>query len=237
MSFFDMALRAGLAGPASTFNDFINKAASKVTEPVTAVNDRLRSLANPYAKQSTLERMQALPDAVLSCDWIAVVNGPTQEIPWEYIHTIQAPSLDIQVAEHRVNANMRRTASVVDFGDITIGLYTDRNATSINWAHSWMRRVARRDGYYSLPKDYYRDVTLFLLDSKRNTVVDMTFIDCFPKQIQAYDLGPDSSILYTQMTLAVNDLSYSMENDLTAAAQGIGSLFPRFPRIGGISGY
>lgn len=230
------ALRVGLARPINSFNRFTDKLASAAASPLASLNKALLSEANPYGKQNVFSVMNARPDPVLACDWIAVVVGSGREIGWEYIDTISTPSLDIQTHTHMVNNLQVKTGSVMDIGTVTIGLYTDIAATSMNWAATWYRQVHRIDGFYNLPAQYKKDIVLFLLDAKRRTVIDMRLIGCMPTTLSSYDLGADSALLVTSLTLSVDDVAFSSDTDLTAASQRIGSLFPSIPAVTGFGG-
>lgn len=235
----DSLIAAGLSRPAQNVNDFLNRAASRITRPIEAASRAIRTAANPYVKKTSLAAMNEVGDPVLSCDWIAAILGNTSsgQIDPVYIDTFTSPNMSIASAETYVNGKMRKTAGAVSVDSITISLFTDVNGVAINWAWDWWQSVARLDGYFNLPSRYRRDVVLYMMDPKQQTVVDFRFLRCWPIAYNSYDLTGDSaSIVKTQLTLSVDDVRTSSSNDLTAVSAKIRSLVPQLPTLSGLAG-
>ena len=221
-------LRAGLSSPLADLQRFTDRVRS-FTSPLSALTQGLnpmqRVAPNPYTVNA-FQTLTARADSVLACDWVAVVQSTNKEIGWEYIDKISTPALNIGTQEHMNNAVPIKTAGPRTVGEVTLTLYTDINATSINWAQAWMRSTHRTDGYFNLPAQYKRTIILYLLDARNRTVIDFRFVGCFPTALNSYDLGSDSSLLETTLTVSVDDVLISAENDLSAASMKIGQLFP-----------
>lgn len=220
-------LNAGLSGGSRSINSFVNQLTGQGDTVAGGLVTAAFNEVNPYGKQNVLSRMLARPDPILSCDWIAVVQNATSPIGWEYIDTFNAPEMSIETHQHMVNAVSVHTASNRSIGQISMGLYTDRRAMSINWALSWFRSTHRPDGFFGLPSTYKRDIVLYMLDQHRKTVVDFVFHGCVPISYGSYDLNGDGNILNTSLTLSVDDVSITSSADLSTAIQQLttGALF------------
>ena len=220
-------LNAGLSGGAKSVGSFVSQLTGQGDSIAGGLVTQAFNEVNPYGKQNVLSRMLGRPDPLLACDWIAVVQSSTSPLGWEYIDTFSAPEMSIETHQHLVNAVSVHTASNRNIGNINLGLYTDRAALSINWALSWFRSTHRPDGFFGLPSTYKRDIVLYMLDQQRKTVVDFMFHGCVPTNYGAYDLGADSNLLTTTLTLSVDDVSITSSGDLSTAIQQLttGALF------------
>jgi hypothetical protein len=234
----------GIAGlvlnkQASSLNSFVGSVAKTFTGPIDALSKKLRTAANPYKSRLTLSAMQAVSDPVLACDWIAAVIGhsPLTEIDPLLIDSFQSPQLGYDVQSTFRNGKFSKTAGASSVGDINIGLYTDIDGQSINWGLDWYYAVQRSDGYYNLPSVYWKDIVLFVLDAKNQTVVDFRYVNCVPTSFASYQFGSESTLLKTDLTIATEDVLRSSSNDLSAVSARINSIFPTVPGISGLAGF
>ena len=173
----ESAIAGGISSPSQDFSSFMGAITNASSNPLYNLPTIAAQMAinNAYAKQNVLQAMQARPDPVLSFDWIGVIldsGFKSTGLPWQYIDAITAPSREVASHELHFNGLDKKFAAKPSVGNIQIKLYTDRAATTFNYAELWFNATYRRDGYYNLPSKYKKDIAVFVLDSRRQVVVD-----------------------------------------------------------------
>lgn len=187
-----------------------------------------------------LEAMQAREDPVLSVDWMGIVldNG-WEAINWAYIDAIQTPSFTIEAKPMFRGGTMYNYAGPVSIDSLSLTLYTDSDGKSLKFASSWMASVFNsRNGNYSKPTDYKKQIHVYLFDAARNTVCLMKFFGCFPTSWGSYSLDGSSGTtpLSTTMTLSVDSVSITQDPNqvssfLSRSSETLGGKFPTVPKF------
>lgn len=225
------ASRGALAGPVQDFNAFMGRINDAVQNPLDNIGGvmDLLGVKNPYARQNVLQNMMARGDPVLAFDWIGVIidsGMSSASLPWYYIDSLSTPSRQVDTHKYHFNGLDKKFAATASIGEIEIKLFTDANATTFNYAENWFTSTYRRDGFYSLPNQYKKDIAVFVLDAKRKTIVDFRFVGCFPTAYQSYPFGTEGSILETSMTVSVDRVLINTETSLTKAVDRFRAAIP-----------
>lgn len=224
------AVNNALTGPVKSFNDFMGRINSAITDPLGSVGDlaTMAGLANPYAKQNTLQVMQGRGEPVLSFDWLAVVvdPNPSTSIPWYFIDTLTTPGMQVGQQELHFNGINKKYAGQLSVDSVALGLFTDSNAATFNYAYDWFTSTVRTDGFYNLPSKYKRDVILYVLDAKRKTIIDIRFVGCWPTSYDSYSFDAQNNIVETRLTLSVDQVIFNTETSLTKAVDRYKGMWP-----------
>lgn len=200
-------------GPVNNINSFINK--------VTAKLSPTRLIGNTYANQNVLEVMSTRTDPVTNFDWIAVVVNKglslNTTIPWYYINDIQTPSLSLSAADKYRAGRLVKFAELFTVDSCNIKIYSDTTGQAFNFCNDWVRSAYRDDDLYQLPSAYKKDIIVYILDVKRQIVVDVKLVGCFPTSWAGYNLSSGAaSALETSLTLSVDDVRVNYDSQPTS---------------------
>lgn len=184
---------------------------AKKAEPPT-FDDSLTGNPNGFTAQHFLQEMLSRPDPLLSFEWIGVIydsSNPTGVIPSIYIDAIDTPSLSIdKTAVFRQGSNTF-FAGTQSVSDVSITLYSDRTGKAMRFASSWFdHTVANRNGNYSLPRDYKKEIVIYIYDARRRVVVPLLLHGVFPINWEGYALNDSSEPLKTRLTLSVDSMEF-----------------------------
>lgn len=219
-----------LSGPVKDYNNFMGMITGAIQDPLGSVGDVATALGmkNPYAMQNTLSMMQRRGDPVLSFEWLAVIvdPNPVSALPWYYIDTLTTPGLTVAQQDQHFNGLSKKYAGTMTVDSLQLGLFTDSAAATFSYANDWFSSTYRKDGFYSLPSQYKRDVILFVLDSKKNTVIDIRFVGCWPTNYNAYTWDAQNNVVDTQLTLSVDQVIFNTETSLTRAVDRFKNQMP-----------
>lgn len=194
----------------------------------------------PPQAPSSLQGALSRRDPILSVDWIAIVvdRANPKAIDWYYIDALQTPSLNFEPQTVFRNGKMQHYAGPVSVNNLDITLYTDASGASMKFASSWFNSVFdNNSGNYRLPKDYKKDVYVYLYDAARQTLCEFKFFGCFPTSWGSYSLeSASASPIPTTLELTVDFFSIGSDSALVqsevqkfAAAESTNFGFPTKP--------
>lgn len=219
-----------LSGPVKDYNTFMGTITNAIQDPFNSIGDvaSMFGVRNPYAQQNTLQVLQNRGEPVLSFEWLAAIidPNPTSTLPWYYIDTIQTPGLQLAQHDQYFNGLTKKFASSLTVDSLELGLFTDQNAATFNFADAWFNSTYRTDGYFSLASKYKKDVILFILDQYRKTVIDIRFIGCWPASYPGYQLDSQNNVVETRLSLSVDRVKFNTESSLTRAVDRFRSQWP-----------
>ena len=176
-----------------------------------------------------LETFQRAQDPLFDVDWLAIVmdrSNPAGVLDWYYINAIQTPSLQIGTNPVFRAGKMSNYADVLSVADINVSFFTDAQSKTLKFASSWFSSVYDNEsGNYRLPREYKKDVYLYMLDPAMKEIALFKFLGCFPTSWNSYTLkGGQASLLTTTMDLAVDSFSIGEPDvalaQVTALASG-----------------
>ncbi len=162
----------------------------------------------PEDLSGILDSVQTFTDPILNFSWLAWIKGENV-VPFSHITAIQTPSLTFETKPIYREGKMRHYASSFSADDMSMTMYTDAKAVTLDSASMWFRNVMDRDGYYHLPYEYKKDIVLYLLDQRGQSVFAWTYVGCWPKSMNSYSLGQDSSVIMTELSLSVDDILFN----------------------------
>ncbi len=71
---------------------------------------------------------------------------------------------------------------------ITITFIEQRQFPVMKYIRKWQEKIVDQKGYYGLPKDYKRTITIYPLDTKGADAVKIPYANCWPAQVASFDL-------------------------------------------------
>lgn len=195
-----------LRNPTKTINEFSDKLARVTGKSVN------NPLSNPeFSNRAFIEAAEARGDPLLSMDWLAVIidRSNPKAIEWSYIQAVQTPSIQIEPRSVFRAGKMAHYAGILSVENLSISMYTDTQARALKLVSSWVGSIYdNNSGNYKLPKDYMKDVYVYLLDSTYSTVCVMKFFKCFPTSWTSYSLDTSqTSPIVTTFDLSVETFS------------------------------
>ena len=206
------ALNQGLSNPSPSVSAFqANLAAATSFSPTKAPTDS----AGKMGGQPPLEAMLGRSDPVTSMDWVGFVvdRGNPMVLDWYYINSIQTPSIQIETKSVFRAGKLQHYAGTLSVGNINVILYTDSGGKTLKFVSSWINSVYdNQTGNYRLPKDYKKDIYVYLLDTTRAIVCQFKFFGCTPTDWASYGLQSGAAEpLHTTLDLTVD--SFSLGSD------------------------
>ena len=96
------------------------------------------------------------------------------------------------------------TAYMIDA--YTIRFVETKDFLVLKYFRSWMLRVVSREGYFGLPKDYKRPVSVTPLDATGVDAVTQTYADSWPGSISSFDLDG------TQQGFVMHTVTFNVDN-------------------------
>lgn len=191
----------------------------------------------PPQGPSVLEGALSRRDPILSVDWIGIVvdRANPGALDWYYIDAIQTPSLNFEPQTVFRNGKMQHYAGPVSVNNLDITLYTDASGAAMKFASSWFGAVYdNNNGNYRLPKDYKKDILVYMYDAARQTLCEFKFFGCFPTSWGSYNLeSAQANTIPTTMELTVDFFSIGSDSSLVqsevqkfAAAESTNFGFP-----------
>jgi hypothetical protein len=172
----------------------------------------LTSEPNGFTKQDFLREMLARPDPLLSFEWIGVLQdaaNPTGVIPSIYIDAIDTPSLSIDKTGVFRQGSNTFFAGVQSVSEVSVTLYSDRTGKAMRFASSWFdHTIANANGNYNLPRDYKKELIIYMFDVERRVVVSLHLHGVFPINWDPYALNDSAEPLKTRLTLSVDSIEF-----------------------------
>lgn len=209
-------LSNGLRDPVKSFQQF-----SKTIGRTFGLN----SGGSTYGKQ--MDAAMSRSDPVLNIDWIGMVidKSNPNALDWHYIQSIQTPGIQIEARKVFRSGKEQHYAGTLSVDNLQLTLYTDSTGKALKFASSWFNCVFdSQTGNYRLPKDYKKDVYVYMYDPKHQTVALLKFFGCFPTSWASYSLDNNSQASPLVTTLDLVCDSFSIGSDTAAAGSQVNLL-------------
>lgn len=177
-----------------------------------SAHSELTGPPNPFTAKHFLEEMLQRPDPLLSFEWVAVFNDPgnfRELIPSVYIEEVDTPTISLDKTQiHRAGTNIS-FAGVQSVSEVSVTLYSDRTGAAFHFASSWFNRtLTNSSGNFSLPKDYKKELVIYMFDVRRRVVVALHMHGVYPSNWDSYSLNASSDPLRTRLTLSVDSIEF-----------------------------
>lgn len=166
-------------------------------------------------------------DPILSVDWIGMVVDPSnpKALDLHYIQSIQTPGITIEPRKVFRSGKEQHYAGTVAVDNLQLTLYTDATGKALKFASSWLSCVYDPvSGNYRLPKDYKKNVFVYLYDPQRKTIALLKFFGCFPTNWASYSLDSNSQATPLVTTLDLTCDGFSIGSDTDANARSVNLL-------------
>lgn len=213
--------------------------------------------SQPYKSMDPLQGALARSDPLLSYNWfcqLPILNhagGATLE--WNYVEAASLPLRTIQTNSVYKDGKQHNYASMFSTDNLSLTFYLDESAKAFSYLASWDSLISPYTGRqnlvstgaeYNLPAVYMKDITLYILNNKREEVIAITYVGCFPINFGSLGLTSNSSDRLTQDVQfnvnnividvvgvegnSFNQLSHNVNNNVL---QGMNIVSPRLPRF------
>ena len=124
---------------------------------------------------------------------------------------VTLPFENITTTNSRTQARQRSFADSISVDDVTIVFYEDINFSALTYFDKWKRSIVNEYGVFRCPEGedgYARDIPVHLFDTVGLKKGVINLRGCFPQQIQAYELGSESGVIKTSVTLSVQRVEW-----------------------------
>jgi hypothetical protein len=162
--------------------------------------------------QGTLSRMQARGDPLLSIDWTATIvdtaGSPIEDI---YIDALQTPSLRFDNKPVYRQGTTVNYAAGLSIDNANLVLYNDTTGKAPKFASSWFNAIFNfKTRNFRVPKEYKKDIIVWLLDVKGNVICQIDLVGCFPVSLNSLNLeSTGSNLLPITLDLSVDHCYFS----------------------------
>jgi len=171
-----------------------------------------RFKTNSFTAQHFLRIMLSRGDPLLAFEWVGFINDPANPagiLPSIYVDAIDTPSLQYEknsLYKAGINTSYAGALSVSELG---LTLYSDTTGKAFRVASSWFGAVrANESGNYRLPRDYKKEIVVYIFDAKRKAVVSMHIHGTFPVAWEQYSLNESADPLRTRLQLSVDTVEF-----------------------------
>lgn len=206
-------LKNALSGEGGGLLGFLSGGLSGGAKAITGLlNSDPSFAANGFTSQHFLKAMLARKDPLLAFEWVGVINDPSSPsgvIPSIYIDSIDTPSLQMdKTAIYKQGSNVY-FAGAQSVNDATMTLYSDASGMAFRVASSWFGLTMQNEtGNFRLPKDYKKEVVIYIFDAQRKAVVTLHLHGVFPINWDSYNLNETADPLQTRLTLSVDSIEF-----------------------------
>lgn len=125
--------------------------------------------------------------------------------------SVTAPFENLNTTNSRTQARQRSFADSISVDDVTIVFYEDINFSALTYFDKWKRAVVNEYGVFRCPEGddgYARDIPVHLFDTVGLKKGVINLRGCFPQQISPYELGSESGVIKTSVTLSVQRVEW-----------------------------
>lgn len=157
-----------------------------------------------FSKLTHKTRAIARPDPLLNFRW--VING---DLPFgvmfgvdhSYVQSIDLPFGNITSGNQFMGGGYNYFPQFHDTSAFNMSMYPDSQGKTLKWILHWKSMVKNlKSNLYGLPKDFKKDISVALLDSKANPIIIGTLRGCWPTDTGNISLNYDgaSTLEFTQ---------------------------------------
>jgi len=123
----------------------------------------------------------------------------------------------------RTQARLRNFPNEVNVESVDMTFYEDYNYTTLTYLEKWKRSIVNERGVFRLPEGedgYCRDIYAYLFDTVGLLKGAVKFVNCYPEQIQALNLGSSSEAVKISCSFSVQAISWTPQKFLNLGALG-----------------
>lgn len=174
------------------------------------------------------------------CDLPQVnANGYAASLPWYYVEEATIPFRQFETRQVYREGRYKHYPGKYNVDSLRLAIYLDSDNTSLNYWQTWQNAILQPfnkatatslGGGYRPPSQFKKDISFFLLDVRRQQIVNILYTECWPQQIDAFNLqSATSERLIGQVTLSVGDVFVNLLNMGNTNMTGIFSKLTRVP--------
>jgi hypothetical protein len=214
------------------------------------------SVTAPVATPSaSIDTTLARPERIRVTPALQIYGQPVPEPQRDWLFDVRLPSIGrdtpfvevvdsapffqtIEKASEPIGGRHRFSAIMCDAGNLTLTLYHDQGLVNsvghvaMEYIKYWMQQVQNEDGSFRYPYEYLHDISIDLLNVKRDTKYSILYYNCFPVAVAPVSLksgGNDRTRI--QVVFSVERikpfLGDSSNTPLRAKIPDRGSEYPR----------
>jgi len=166
------------------------------------------------------------------------IGQPSVSLPWYYVQTANLPLRQFSLDTILRNGHNVHYANKYEVGSLSLGLFMDSSSRAHQYIKAWQGRVlanvnpkvVQNQGVWGYPADYKKDIVLAVLSVRRNILLNVRLINCWPTEPSSVELtSGDAQALVQNVTFAVEEVDITVNNDkglldtLTQTAAGYGT--------------
>lgn len=175
-----------------------------------------------------------------------IVGGqPLISCPWYYVQTANLPLRTITTESVKRNGHDAHRPSGYNVGQLSVGLFLDSESKAHQYLKAWQglvlanstAKVVQNQGNWGYPSSYMKDITLVVLSVRRNLLLNVRFINCWPTELTPVDFtSGEATALVQAVNFMVEDVDITVNNDKglidtlisTASGYGLSALSSQF---------
>lgn len=145
-----------------------------------------------------------------------VSSSLSAQLPWYYIEEVQCPFRHFEEMTIFREGRNRRYPSKYSVDSLGMHFYADTDNKSLQYLQAWQNAVIApfnagtqivNGGHWGRPSDYKKPIYIYLLDSTRNVLCVIEYIECWPMNVSTFNMTSNSSDrLVHQVTMNVGDV-------------------------------
>lgn len=168
----------------------------------------------------------ARPDPLLNFTWytelpVIIASGRAVGLPWYYVEESNVPFRNYDVRQVYREGRYKKYPGKYSVNSLRLGVYLDSSGVALdywlNWDSAILQKFDRvnaetKGGQFGIPSEYKKDITTYIMDSTKRAVVKITFIECWPTNVEDLMLASASSDrLIANVSLDVGDVLYEVQ--------------------------
>lgn len=137
--------------------------------------------------------------------------------------SIKIPFESLTSTTVRTQARLRSFPNEINVESVDMTFYEDYNYTTLTYLEKWKRSIVNERGVFRLPEGedgYCRDIYAYLFDTVGLLKGAVKFVNCYPEQIQALNLGSSSEAVKISCSFSVQAISWTPQKFLNLGALG-----------------
>jgi hypothetical protein len=147
---------------------------------------------------------------------------PSVSLPWYYVQSANLPQRNIATDSVSVNGHQSHFPESYSVPNLTLGFFLDNTNKVQEWLKAWQGQILvnadptipGNQGGWGLPANYKKTINIVVLDVKQSRMLDVRYINCWPTDPQALELGSGTAEgLVQSVSFQVEDVEISVYND------------------------
>lgn len=162
---------------------------------------------------TNISKLVARPDPMLSFKWVipagfVCATDTGNVLPTEFVESIDIPFNNVKVDGMFTGGGYTYFPSFHDISAFTVNFYMDRENITMSWLAAWKNKVKDfNTGLYGLPSVYKGSVTVHLLDSKNNGILEVSLLGIWPADTNQITLDSENNKLVISQNFSIDGQS------------------------------